>query len=201
MSDRIIPPDNPAGVQAPPRRSRAVFDLRWAPPVTRTTEEHQIRLTPLALVRELEVRYGRGRFDRDAACTSDTCVVCRLGRPCDRHPVDSLCSNWRGSVFCNPPWNRIEPFVCRGIQSVVSGAAVVVVFLLPARMASPWVHTAQRNGGRFYPIAGRVAYGGSGSSPFEASIVLVVDRPVEAAEFKKTQDDERGGGGDQGRLL
>lgn len=187
----IEAPDNPNGKQKPPKRSRAVFDLKWAPPVAGTTDEQQVRLTPLALVRELELRYGRGEFTLDAACTSDTCVVCRLGRTCDRHPVDSLLSNWRGSVFCNPPWNRIEPFVARGIQSVVSGSATVVVFLLPARMGAHWVHLAQRNGGRFFPIAGRVAYGNSGKSPFEASIVLVIDRPIEASDFKKTEDDER----------
>jgi hypothetical protein len=76
------------------------------------------------------------------------------------------------------------------VQSVLSGSVTVVVFLLPARMGSGWVHLAQRNGARFYPIAGRVAYGGSGASPFEASIFVVVDRPIEASDFRKVDDDD-----------
>ena len=163
----------------------------FVPPVAGTTEDDQDRRTPIALVTELARRFGRGRFSFDAACVADNCVVCADqddggGWCLLRHPVDSLAPHvaWEGSVWCNSPWDNIEPFIRKARREVDNGNADVVVFLLPARTTMPWYIWALANGFRMYPIAGRVAYGRSGDSPFEHSIVLVYDRPIEAGDFR-----------------
>ena len=168
--------------------------MSWSPPVTITTEAHQVRLTPIALVRELATRYGRGRFSFDAACTQSTCVICRAGWPCTmEHPIDALSVPWLGSVWFNPPWKDVGRWVSKAAQEMARpDGPMCCVGLLPARMGSEWVQPVLRCGGRFVFPVGRVAYGGSGTSPFEASFVLVLERPLMVSDYRKTAEDEPG---------
>ena len=161
----------------------------FVPPVSGTTEEDQDRRTPPALVAELARRFGRGLFTFDAACSASNCVLVLLGGMSNIDDLDLWDSldpavRWPGNVWCNPPWNNIEPFVRKAAREVANGSAEVVVFLVPARTSMPWWHYAMRNGFRQHDIVGRVAYGGSGSTPFEHSTVLVLDRPLVAKEYK-----------------
>jgi len=162
----------------------------FTPPVSGTTEADQDRRTPPALVLELARRFGRGGFDFDAACSEANCVCRQAMRedgylPGDLDGWDSLDGVlWRGRVWCNPPWNNIGLFVRKAAREMDRGNAEVVVFLVPARTSMPWWHYAMRSGFRQHDIVGRVAYGGSGSAPFEHSTVLVLDRPIEAGDYR-----------------
>ena len=107
------------------------------------------------------------------------------------HPIDALSVPWSGSVWFNPPWKDVGRWVSKAVQEMARpDGPLCCVGLLPARMGSAWVQLAEHSGGRFVFPVGRVAYGGSGAHPFEASCVLVLDRPLMVSEFRKTAEDE-----------
>lgn len=148
------------------------------------TYDKQSWRTPPALFQELEARYARGgRFDLDAAAD----------------PVNALCENyytaednslnktWEGSVFCNPPYKDLEPWVVKAQTEVELGNAAVVVLLLPARTGQQWFQTAIA-GGEVKFIRGRVRFDPPHpdapiGSPTEDSIVVIFESPIYAKAF------------------
>lgn len=165
----------------------------WRPPISGKAE--QDRRTPVKLFRELERRFGLGKFTVDVACTSENVLVPNQDVE-PNHDALSELFPWLGSVFCNPPWDNIEPFVHKAVDQVREQNADVVVMLVPARTTMAWWEYAIAHGARVHYIRGRVAYATrevelrpdgtkrGRSAPFEHSVVLVFERAIEADRFR-----------------
>ena len=156
---------------------------QWQPPTAPGAGEQNMR-TPPALFRELERRFGRGKFTLDAAASA-TDALCDLYFTEEQ---DALKQTWSGRVFCNPPYQDILPWVKHAHCAVVEDHAEVVVMLLPARTGTEWYDFCLRNGTRIEPIRGRVAFlnpeGRQKKGNFEWSLVVVFERPILASKFR-----------------
>lgn len=93
-----------------------------------------------------------GPFDFDPAGAHTAYVSLAIGRYCTEAgtflatpdgPVktsddDGLWADWRGRVFVNPPYRKVEEWVRRGSESALSGA-LVVMLVIPSTDAR-WFH-------------------------------------------------------------
>jgi phage N-6-adenine-methyltransferase len=145
--------------------------------------------TPPALIAALERRYAPDGFDLDTAADAHNAVAehwlghgSSIGE--DALTVPWLVPGWTpGAVFCNPPWNAIEPFVAHAIAEVEAGHCAVVVLVLPTRADTRWWAMLERAPVVVQrdQIEGRVAYvdplGTGRSAPAEGTTVWVL-RPV-----------------------
>ena len=88
---------------------------------------------------------------------------------------DGLLQNWKGTVWCNPPYGReIGKWVEKAYITAESGEAVVVM-LLPARTDTKWFHDYCYNN-RYATIRfvrGRLKFGGcKNGAPFPSMVVV-----------------------------
>ncbi len=61
--------------------------------------------------------------------------------PCPlRSENNAISKDWKGRVFCNPPYSNIKSFVEKGVLEVNKGNAEFIVFLLPHRSSTKWYH-------------------------------------------------------------
>ena len=97
--------------------------------------------------------------------------------PCPyKADFDGLVVPWRGSVFVNPPYSSIEPFVTKGIQELACGNAHTIVYLLPCRTDVRYFHNLIYGKAELRFIKGRLNFNDAKTpSPF----------PVYLAIFKK----------------
>lgn len=150
----------------------------------RDGERKQNWRTPWGVVRGLARRFAGGDFDLDAAADDDNHKAPGYLTEED----DALSQPWWGRVWCNPPYQDIDPWVEHAIREVDAGRAEVVVMLLPARTGTEWYARARASGlCRIEPIRGRVQFLAADGQPwkgnFEWSVVLVIARPLEAREL------------------
>lgn len=76
--------------------------------------------------------------------TLDPCATPQNAK-CARYftkEVDGLAQSWRGeTVFCNPPYGRdISKWVEKAYRETLSGGAILVVMLIPARTDTSYFH-------------------------------------------------------------
>jgi hypothetical protein len=174
----------------------------WAQTAGR--EQRQNRATPHLLFREIQRRYAfAGCFNLDACAEEWNTKVPRVGAARAVASAwffdlaeNGLESDWTvgglpGRVFCNPEFEDIEPWIEKGIKEVIERCnAEQAVYLLPQRGDRAWYHTAKRYG-RIEELMGRVPYAtaddidANDSSPFEASILVHLYRPLCFADLKK----------------
>jgi hypothetical protein len=85
---------------------------------------------------------------------------------------DGLKVNWRGRVFCNPPYSRIVEFLKKGLYHLAVGDCEILVFLIPARTDTAWFHDyCQKGEIRF--LRGRLKFGNAKhSAPFPSMVVV-----------------------------
>lgn len=86
---------------------------------------------------------------------------------------NAILNEWRGRVFCNPPYGRnLRAWISKAYGEVRSGRAELVVLLLPSRTDTAWFHDFCLQGEiRF--IRGRIQFGDSGdNAPFPSMIVV-----------------------------
>ena len=141
--------------------------------------------TPQVLFRELELRFGRGKFTLDA-CAEAWNAKCSNYFDED---ANGLAQTWTGNVFVNPPYNNIAPWARKAVKSVkLDKTADVVVLLVPVRTEQRWFHEWALPYGRVSFIQGRVSFlppdHVKPSSNREGSMVVVFDRDIEAKCFK-----------------
>jgi phage N-6-adenine-methyltransferase len=83
------------------------------------------RATPASIFAPL---HARRRFTLDAAASEDNHL-------CEKYftrETDGLLWSWKGDrVWCNPPFSRLEPWICKAWQEMFDGCEMVVM-LLPA---------------------------------------------------------------------
>lgn len=144
----------------------------------------QDRRTPMAVVRALAFRHAGGGFDLDVAANTENAKAERFFSLAD----DGLAQRWVGRIWCNPPYDNIAPWVHKAIEEVGLGYADVVVFLLPSRTDQGWYHEALASRLCLVEhIEGRINFLDTHNQPmsgaFEASVVIVVRRPLVAKEL------------------
>lgn len=89
--------------------------------------------TPQALFEGISVD-AQG-FTVDACATAENAKLSRFWTP----EQNGLAQAWEGErVFCNPPYNDIEPWIARGYVAAIADATSLSVFLLPARTGTAW---------------------------------------------------------------
>lgn len=130
----------------------------------------QTLATPWSVYRRIEEAIGQ-RFDLDVCAEDHTAKAPRWFTVDD----DGLASDWSGYCWCNPPYDSIAQWVAKAIEEWQRDK-VRTVFLVPARVGMRWfldVRRLERRGMAtvaFWP--GRIAFEGSGSAPYEYSVVL-----------------------------
>jgi phage N-6-adenine-methyltransferase len=178
------------------RKSRSRGSQTWA--------------TPSSLIERLRRRYlGGAPFDLDPAAEPATAKGAAFYTAED----DGLSLPWGGlaaihgpdvsidrstSVFCNPPWGNIEPFVSRAIGEVLTGRCWIVIILVPIRADQRWFRRLERppEGITVHvdPIRGpgRLKYekppgydGVSAGQPSEVSQLWVIRAELRARDFGK----------------
>ena len=85
----------------------------------------------------------------------------------------ALLRDWKGNVFCNPPYSNIKYFLEKGINEIKRKNAKVVVYLIPARTDTAWFHDLVYNKAEIRFIKGRLKFGDSKhSAPFPSMLVI-----------------------------
>lgn len=115
-------------------------------------QRHQTWRTPAEVYAALDSEF---RFDFD---------------PCPSGPMsDGLTASWVGKrVYCNPPYNDIEPWLAKGVE------AELAVYLLPARTGTRWFAEYAPRAAEVRFVRGRINFRGHGSSGnYEWSVILV----------------------------
>lgn len=112
----------------------------------------QLWSTPQGVYDWADARWGP--FDLDA-CAHESNAKCDFYYT---ERDDALVQPWRGRVWCNPPWNNIDPFVRRAWEQVREGVCRLACFLVPTRTGQGWWIDVVRPYGQVTLIQGRVPF-------------------------------------------
>lgn len=91
--------------------------------------------------------------------------------------MDSLKTDWRGVVWCNPPYgSMIKPFLKRAVE--MKDRCELIAVLIPARMDTKYMHEiAIANASEIYFIKGRLNFqhetADKGANAPYASVLIV----------------------------
>ena len=134
------------------------------------TSDRQDWATPQAFFDLVDAEFG---FTLDAAA-DDTNAKCATYLT---EEDDALTHQWRGVVWCNPPYGRaLRGFVEHGYRCAQAGATVVM--LIPARTDTAYWHDYVMRAAEVRLIRGRLVFGtgeARANAPFPSA--LVVFRP------------------------
>ncbi len=113
-------------------------------------------------------------LDREFHFTLDACAIAANAK-CKNYfspEQDGLAQEWRGVVWCNPPYGRqIGKWVRKALDSANAGATVVM--LVPARTDTAWWHEYIIDRAAIRFLRGRVKFGGGkNSAPFPSAVVI-----------------------------
>lgn len=82
--------------------------------------------------------------------------------------------DWNGSIYCNPPYSSIEPFVEKGIAEIQKGNAKKIVYLIPVRSDTKyWHNLIMKFASEIIFVQGRLNFNES-KSPAPFPCVLIV---------------------------
>lgn len=109
------------------------------------------------------------RFDLDACANQENA---KCGRFFTKEQ-DGLQQEWKGTVWCNPPYGRdIWKWVYKAYSTSFCGLGTVVM-LLPARTDTKWFHTWVLPYAEIRFVKGRLKFGGSrNSAPFPSMVAV-----------------------------
>lgn len=109
------------------------------------------------------------RFD----FTLDVCAN-KENAKCERYYTEAdngLEQPWTGRIWCNPPYEDIEPWAKRARAAQLDG--YVVVMLLPVRPGQAWFQDYVAPFADIRWCRGRIAFVGSKSSPAWDSMIAI----------------------------
>jgi len=129
--------------------------------------------TPLDFWRSLDAEFG---FTLDAAASEINAKCSRFFTEAD----DGLNQDWRGIVWCNPPYGRtIGKWVEKAYWSAQNGATVVM--LIPSRTDTGWWNDWAMKATEIRYVRGRLRFGGAqAGAPFPSAVLVF--RGVAASE-------------------
>jgi phage N-6-adenine-methyltransferase len=121
-------------------------------------------------------QYFFDQLDREFGFNLDVCASAENAKTARYFDVakDGLSQEWRGIVWCNPPYGReIGKWIKKAYESSLQGS--VVVCLVPARTDTKWWHDYAMKGEiRF--IKGRLKFGDSkNSAPFPSAVIVYAE--------------------------
>lgn len=121
--------------------------------------------TPQELFDALDAEF---RFTLDACATPENAKCAAFYTKAD----DGLAQDWRGSVWCNPPYGReIGAWIRKGYQAAQDGATVVM--LIPSRTDTRWWHEYVMKADEIRFLRGRLKFGGAKQdAPFPGAVVV-----------------------------
>ena len=93
-------------------------------------------------------------FGYDTACTHENALAMPVWH--GEQSADALATDWIGSLFCNPPYSDIGPWVDKAICSAECGATTVM--LIPSPNGETYHAKALRHAKRLILINGRLAF-------------------------------------------
>jgi len=136
------------------------------------SSESHVWETPCEVFRKYDDRFN---FTLDACALPENAKCLRYFSPED----DGLTQEWRGVVWCNPPYGRniLPRWIKKGYQSACSGATVVM--LLPANTDTKWFHDFCIRGEVCF-LQGRIRFSESKNTAPFASMIVVFYPPKEA---------------------
>lgn len=132
--------------------------------------------TPPALAQALADRYAGGAFALDAAA----CAASKKAPRFYTEGEDALTRDWHadaggGSVWLNPPYSKVGPFLERAARTAQSGTTVVC--LVPARTDTAWFHDhVLPHATEVLLVRGRITFtrpdGTGAPAPFPSMVVV-----------------------------
>jgi site-specific DNA-methyltransferase (adenine-specific) len=106
-----------------------------------------------------------GELDREFHFSFDPCPL--------NSTEDGLKLSWSGTVFCNPPYSKIQQFIKKGLWHIANGDAKVLCYLLPARTDTAWFHDFCLKATEIRFLRGRLKFGNAvNSAPFPSMVVI-----------------------------
>tara|TARA_R110000751_G_scaffold180853_1_gene287197 strand:+ start:864 stop:1307 length:444 start_codon:yes stop_codon:yes gene_type:complete len=110
--------------------------------------------------------------------------------PCPlRSEVDGLLIDWIGSVYINPPYSGIEPFITKGIEEIKKGNAKELVYLIPIRSDTKyWNNLIMNYAKEIRFVKGRLNFNEMKSpAPFPC-VLVVFDEKLEGIKGSYTYE-------------
>lgn len=101
---------------------------------------------------------------------------------------DGLHRSWFGTVWVNPPYSDMGPWMKKGFSEVVNGNVETAVYLIPVRSSTEWWHRYVSEAAALCMIEGRISYvggqvnedkGGGHNAPFASALAVYGDYPDE----------------------
>jgi len=135
---------------------------------TLTSSETHTWETPIDLFNSVNAVYN---FTLDACAEDLTAKVVNYYTK----EQDALIQDWKGVVWCNPPYGRQQgKFVLKAIEEVVKGNAKTVVCLIPSRTDTKlWQEHIFKHASEVFFIKGRLRFSGSSvNAPFPSALVV-----------------------------
>lgn len=122
--------------------------------------------TPLDTFQDLDREF---HFDLDACASHEN-------YKCDMYYTkedDGLSKDWAGhTVFCNPPYSNIKPWIRKCYQEGHKPNTIVVA-LVPSRTDTQWWWNYVQHRAEVRFICGRLYFGGSKiNAPFPSAVVI-----------------------------
>lgn len=125
------------------------------------------RPTPQALFDELHSEF---EFTLDVAASKANAKCPEFYTADD----DGLQQPWHGTVWCNPPYSEIRPWLDKAVSESVNG--VTSVFLLPSATDTKWFHEVVLPYAEIRFLPGRLKFEGQKQNAPFASL-LAIFRP------------------------
>ena len=121
--------------------------------------------TPQDLFNKLDQEFN---FGLDACALPENAKCKKYYTPMQ----DGLSQEWKGTVWCNPPYGRnVVKWVKKAYEASKAGATVVM--LLPARTDTRWFHDYINGQAEVRFLKGRLKFGGAkNSAPFPNMVVV-----------------------------
>lgn len=95
--------------------------------------------------------------------------------PCPLRSEDKTIffKEWKGRVFCNPPYSNIRPFIEKALIELRKKNIELAVFLVFARTDTKWFHELVYNKAEIRFIKGRLKFGdGKNSAPSPSMLII-----------------------------
>lgn len=134
-----------------------------------------IQATPQAFFDKINSIF---RLDLDVCALPDNAKCERYYTP----EQDGLKQEWRGGVWCNPPYGReITDWVRKACEEIEKPYCNCIVMLLPARTDTFWFQNFVLNKAFLYFIDGRLSFNGQEhNAPFPSVLAIYLGKQLKA---------------------
>ena len=104
-------------------------------------------------------------WDKEFKFTLDACAT-KNNAKCDNYitiETNALKVEWKGRIFCNPPYSKIKEFLQKAEIELRKGKVELIVFLTFSNTDTKWFHKYIYHKAELRFIKGRLKFGGVNS--------------------------------------